>query len=207
MSNLITGGVISIEDGDKTANKADQYDVSRKVRVELNFVVPEGQDGATVASRVGDLANVELARLLSGASPVTIAAATATQATAPKGKGKGAATKPPAEAPKTETPAAAPAAPATDPTSIDFDTPETPAADPAGIDFDVELPAEEVKEISDADLNAAAQKKAGEGIDPTEIRKVIAGFNPDPSKVFQLRQIPQAQRQDFLDQLSALTKA
>lgn len=79
----------------------------------------------------------------------------------------------------------------------------TPNDDPFTI-----TPEEVVKEISDADLNAAVTKKNTEiGGDAARIKALIAKYNPDPSKVFQLREIAPAQRQDFLDKLAQLKKA
>ncbi len=79
---------------------------------------------------------------------------------------------------------------------------EKPATDPADISFDIEP---EGEEITDAKLNEACTKRNADapGILP-KIRELIKTFNPDPTKVFQLREIPQAQRQDFLNKLAEL---
>lgn len=68
-------------------------------------------------------------------------------------------------------------------------------------------PAEEAKPITDADLNAAVQRKNADLAAPDIIRKLIATYNPDPKQVFQLRQIPAEKRAEFLTKLAALKKA
>ncbi len=60
-------------------------------------------------------------------------------------------------------------------------------------------------EISDADLNSAVQKRNGELGNPKLIRGLISEYNPDVTQVFQLRQIPQAERAGFLAKLAKLT--
>lgn len=106
------------------------------------------------------------------------------------------------------TPANAPAATAADPAAIEDDltsSPATAAADPAAIGDD--LTTAPAAEVSDAELNSAVQKKNGDINNPPAIRALIGTFNPDPTKVFQLAQIPQAQRPDFLAKLAALKAA
>lgn len=63
------------------------------------------------------------------------------------------------------------------------------------------------KAITDADLNAAVQRKNADLAAPDIIRKLIATYNPDPKQVFQLRQIPAEKRAEFLTKLAALKKA
>lgn len=78
----------------------------------------------------------------------------------------------------------------------------------AVVDEDWNVTDEAAPEITDLDMGNATTKRNGELGDPKLIRDLIATFNPDPSKpAFQLRQIPQAQRQDYLDKLAALKKA
>ena len=80
--------------------------------------------------------------------------------------------------------------------------------DDAGeVSFDLPAEVEGPTEISDADLNSAVQKKNTEISDPAAIKKLIAEYKTDPTKAFQLREIPQDKRQEFLDKLAGLKKA
>ena len=72
-------------------------------------------------------------------------------------------------------------------------------ADPAAIEEEVP-----VKEISDSLLNEKVQAKNAVLGDPVKIRTLISTFNPDPTQHFVLREIPQSQRQSFLDKLKEL---
>jgi hypothetical protein len=87
------------------------------------------------------------------------------------------------------------------------------ASDPSAIvdaeveDWEKPTVAAEVKPITDADLNSAVQKRNAELGNPSQIRELIATFNPDPTKQFTLREIPAAKRPDFLVKLAALVKA
>lgn len=65
----------------------------------------------------------------------------------------------------------------------------------------------EVAAISDADLNSAVQKRNAELKDSNVIRALIKSYNPDPTKAFQLREIPAEKRPEFLSQLAALKAA
>jgi len=105
-----------------------------------------------------------------------------------------------------------------DPAAIVEDEPDAPEDDPANAvdDFTVdgETPGSEdfavegeVEEITDAALNAAVQRKNAELSDPELIRGLIKKYNPDPTKAFQLREIPPEKRADFITKLGGLTKA
>ena len=72
-------------------------------------------------------------------------------------------------------------------------------ADPAAIEEEVP-----VKEISDSLLNEKVQAKNAVLGDPVKIRNLISTFNPDPTQHFVLRELPQSQRQSFLDKLKEL---
>lgn len=69
-------------------------------------------------------------------------------------------------------------------------------------------------EVTDAQLIEAVTKKNGElqaaGLSkeeaPVKIRELIATYNPDPSKAFAIREIPQDKRGDFLAKLAKITK-
>lgn len=226
----ITGGLVSIEDGKKAA---EEYAPARKVRVDLSFSVAEGESYEAVFNMAADAANNRVAMLL-GASPVALA--TSNGSPAPAAPTRTRRTKAEMEAAKAAAGNADPAAVDVDPTAgqepvihlPDASTVEDPAsiggsdggvqtsADPAAIDgaemvdeWDVqpEQPAEAAKEITDADLNSAVQKRNGELQAPQLIRDLIGSYNPDKSKPFQLRQIPQDERAGFIAKLAALTKA
>lgn len=65
----------------------------------------------------------------------------------------------------------------------------------------------EVREISVQEMNNAAAKKMQGSKDPELSKKILAiirSFNPDPAKSFQAKDIPQNQRQVFLDKLEVL---
>lgn len=227
MSNaiLITGGLVSVEDGAKH-DPADQYSLSRKVRVELKFDVAEGSDPVDIVAIVGDIATGRVNELLGRAASST--ARTVTEdvrgSTAAETENTGAVRKRrtkaqidadnAAAAAKAADPAdmgGEPSPPAADPSDMGGATTDTSsgssAADPADFDFDAPIePTAPATTITDADLNAAVQKKNGELGDPPKIRNLIGSFNPDPTKQFQLRQIPAEQRADFIAKLEALAK-
>ena len=80
--------------------------------------------------------------------------------------------------------------------------------DDAGeVNFDLPEVTDTSTEITDADLNSHVQKKNAEIANPTAIRELIATYKTDPKKAFQLREIPQEKRQEFLDKLAELKKA
>lgn len=189
--SVVNHGVISIEDG----KKADtEYTPARKVRVELHFDVPEGQDADAAITQVSALADAHVRRLLGQPVVQTVAenkpaiAAQTAEKVAPKQAG---ARKKP------------------DPIKVVL--PPEPAADPAAVtdepadDFSA-APVAEVRPITDADLHSAAQKKNGEIKNPLAIRTLVSTFRPAGSNVaFQLTEIPQDRRQEFLDKLAKLT--
>lgn len=195
--SVITGGVVSIEDG----KKADtEYTPARKVRVELRFDVPEGSVADTIIENVSALADAHVKRQLGQLpNPTMLSAAGSTTTSsdsistaAPEGKPTRQAgprkAKPVEVVLKPETPAADPAA-----VEDDFSAPEAPAA-------------QEVKPITDAELHSAAQKKNGEIKNPLAIRTLVGSFRPEGSAVaFQLAQVPQERRREFLDKLAKLT--
>lgn len=196
MSNQITSGRVVVEDGTKAA---EEYAPARKVCVELFFAVEDGNDAPNMLRLAAKLADDQVSQLL-GRRPTPAVAADEAQPAPVKTRGKK------AEA-KVETP------PADDPASfLDDSAAEVPAVDPAAIDFSEEVPAEEpavvedAKPITDADLNSALSKKNGEINDAPRIRKLIAEFNPDPTKPFSIAQMPAAKRPEFLTKLAALAK-
>lgn len=73
-------------------------------------------------------------------------------------------------------------------------------------DFDAPIEAD-VKPVTDAELNDAAQAANRRVGDPKAIREIINSYNDDPTKVFQMRQIPAAKRAEFIAKLEGLKKA
>lgn len=211
----ISGGTISYEHGVKGAQ---DYEPPKKAKVELRFDIAEDLKADAEAveayvSKVADAAKAKVYEMLGGTTPakaakapaaapkVATAASVAMEIAAPKGKTKkdleaeqNAALKAHAEANK----------PKPDPASMeDLATvpPVAKVADPMD-----ELTTVAADPISDAALNKAVQVKHQETGDAVAIRAVISTFNPDPAKQFTLAQIPQAERQTFLDKLAELKK-
>lgn len=200
---LITGGLVAVEDGRKH-DPADQYSLSRKVRVELYFDVGDGQTASDVTGLVGDMASARVAELLGGV------ATSARRVEGPAGD------QPQQPRPRRQTKAKAEPEPTTEPAD-DWDTgPETTtgssegSSEPAssgGDDWDTPvMPSEPVKQVTDAELGAAVQKRNAELGDPQPIRELIFSYNPDPSKPFTLKQVPMDKRPEFLAKLAVLTK-
>lgn len=206
MSDQTFTGTVSIEDANPPP--AD-YTPARKVNVQVTF---NGTDPAALESnlaRAATFASVKVAELL-GRTPAPLSAAPAedgaTSVRTRKARST-AATSATAE-PIADESAEVAAARARiidegreliteDPFAVGGQTVEEDA-----FDIGTVQPAE----VTDADLNAAIQKKNGEINDPTKIRTLIATFNPDPTKAFQVREIVQAQRPDFIAKLEKLTK-
>lgn len=206
---------VSVEDGVKPA---EDYAPARKVRVELTSDVFNQQELGAAVDYLGQLASQQVARLLGRAvSDVEQPAANAPAATRTRRtKEQIAADKAAAEAPAASDPTAL-----EDPTELpqssgDHGSTTTAETDPAALDDDFtvqpEPPAVEtsgqIAPISDGDLNAAVQKRNGElaSADGTKaIRALIATFNPDKTKVFQLREITADRRAEFLNGLNAIT--
>lgn len=194
--------------------KKEEYGAIKKASVTLTAVVPEGvqaiDEAAGLLEVVAQLAQDKVNEMLNlqptaeqrfAAAKAVGAAAMLVDAPAEPAKRTRAAAKPKDE------PAADPAAVVDDASVIDTETlhpklAEVAAAlDPSAVTDDWSTdPAGE--EVTDADLNAACQKGAGEGLNPVDIKRLIASYNPDKTKVFQLREIAQAQRADFLTRLA-----
>lgn len=73
------------------------------------------------------------------------------------------------------------------------------------VEAEVEDETAEVEEVTDKDLNAAAQV-ASESIGPDQVKGLISKRSPDKSKKFTLRQIPQEDRSQFLTDLDRLVE-
>jgi hypothetical protein len=216
-SVLILGGIVAYEDGIKTT-AGDQFSPTRKVRVELNFAVPEdpGIDASAATEEVLDTA-ISLVQKKLGIKAPTPAAKTAVVETRTKADLTAEATakaggEPATEAAKTvrRGPGRPPKAP--DPTPapvadaaavLDDDTASVSEAI-AGAETVEDWSAPMAVEITDKDLNDAVQKKNAVLKNPVAIRTLIGNFNPDPKKAFSLSSIAKEQRQTFLDKLGAL---
>lgn len=210
---------VFVEDGTKAK---EEYGVNRKVNVTLSSDIDDFDRVEEITERLSSLANRQVSQLLGRTSPPDLKVVGGTQARVntlePLDDGIVA---PVVEKRKRRTAAEiaadaalAKAAHPKDPSAID-DEPDAPADDPAAIgdepsedDFNIEPETEvEVEEITDAALNAAVQRKNAELGDPEAIRAVIKQYNPDPTKAFQLREIPADKRADFITKLGGLTKA
>lgn len=184
----VTGGLVAYEDGRKSP---EEYGPTRKVRVELSFTVEDGEDAQGVLNDILILARGRVRTFLSDQT-VEPAGEAAAPATTRKRRTK-------AEIEADE--AAAKVAEAS--------TGGEGGGEQTSVKENVAPPADEwetpAAEITDEDLNSAVTKKNATLADPPKIRTLIGTFNPDPTKVFQLKQIAPAQRADFLAKLEALT--
>ena len=231
MKLSVTGGVVSVEDGIK---KNEEYAPPRKVRVELHFDVPEGEDADQHIGAVSALASAHVVSLLGGVVPPSVKSAkpTTTASTPEPGSkaaleaelvAKGASAADLGRAPQAasaaaagpkrtrkaaDPPAPAPApapAPVADPDELTADdTAALPAADDDLGDLTGEA---KVEPISDLELNNAVAKRNAVIKSGVAIRKLVQKFNPDPGKLANivLAQIPQDKRAEFLKQLEVLT--
>lgn len=217
---------VFVEDGTKAK---EEYGVNRKVNVTLSSDIDDFDRVEEITERLSSLANRQVSQLLGRTSPPDLKVVGGTQARVntlePLDDGIVA---PVAEKRKRRTAAEiaadaalAKAAHPKDPAAIDDEPPleggdppsggDDPAAigdEPSEDDFNIEPETEvEVEEITDAALNAAVQRKNAELGDPEAIRGVIKLYNPDPTKAFQLREIPADKRADFITKLGGLVKS
>ncbi len=219
----ITGGTVSIEDGVKHAGYDDpQFAPQRRVRVELRFEASEGESGEDALDRASLVAANKVINLLGGRAakptPEAVHAANLTPTTAVTAEAHATERKKPGPKPRTPTPAPTQASqPAADPAAVSEEQiDKLPASEAAAVveedDLNFDAPAEAVAEkteITDAELVSAATHKAGElktggGV---RIRQLVGTFKPasmKPEQQFQLREIAQEQRADFLAKLKAL---
>lgn len=210
-----TGNVL-VKDG--TKGPVD-FSPNREVSVQIFFSAGSSTDMEAAVDRAADKANSKVNQLLGRDTAATLRGASAAETTGERREGQtpGEPEKP-ARKPRTPkdagaTPSPSVAQPSTSDPLADLgdleaatlaQSGESLGADPLdGFDeFDVP-PATSVVVTDDA-LNAAVQKRNGELKDAVKIRGLIGTFNPDVTKAFQLRQIPQDQRASFLAQLVAL---
>jgi hypothetical protein len=235
MASVITGGTVSVEDCKKHEGYPDpQFAPTRKVRVELIFTVPEGQDGKPYLDATAAEADVKVAELLGSPPRAKTTKPVSTSATPEPGSkaaleaelvAKGASAADLGHAPQTaapgprrpgrpakttpeaaQAPAATPAAPVADPDELVVS--EEPAATVVADDDLGDLTGEaKVEPISDLELNNAVAKRNAVIKSGIAIRKLVQTFNPDPAKLpnIVLAQIPQERRADFLKKLEVLT--
>lgn len=212
--------LVSVEDGTKAP---EDYGVNRKVNVTIGGSVTDFADIEAATGRISEVANAQVARLLGRATPNSAGSA-APAASAGEPAKRTRRTKEQIAADEAAAAKAAEVLKAADPTSFDDETPETatpaadewsddePAQDAKGNPVEAETAVDDwddtpaVEEITDAELNNLVGKKNAELGDPKKIRALINEFNPDPTKVFQLRQITAAERPDFLAKLKELKK-
>lgn len=212
---------VSVEDANPPPA---EYTPARKVRVELTSDVYSQDEIADRTAYLGTVASSQIDSLLGRVAPTAssgVVIANAAAAEAPKRTRR---TKEQIAADERAAAAAADNLDLSDPAALDdtvvgdlpTHSPDTTvAADPAALDDEWAVepePAAEVKStvinpISDADLNSAVQKRNGElksEAGTKAIRALIASYNPDATKVFQLAQIPVDRRVEFLNSLTAI---
>lgn len=178
---IVTQGVVSIEDAQKHPGYDDpQFAPARKVRVELTFQVTDGSDEEEVLNRVSALAEAKVKELL----------------------GSNRAEKKPTARTKPKPIEVVLPAETTQPSggsqSIEK-TGTTAAVDMS--EFDAEIPASS-EPITDKELHEKARQRADALGNSVPIRKLIGTFAPAGATSFQLIQIPQERRREFLDKLA-----
>lgn len=215
INNSITSGTIAIEDGIKAK---EEFAPARKVKIELSFAVPEGQDGAAFMHGVARVAEDKLASML-GRAPKTDTTVKA----------------PAAEEPAVETTAqkkarekreaAAAAKPAGEKTKDDLareaglpvaDKVEKPApvkpVDEDDLSDVLGEAAPVAKVISDKELgeiagkiNAKKKAELGDKWAPSKIREIVAQFTGKKvSDVPKITEVPADKRVEFVAALEAL---
>jgi len=210
----IIGGIVSYEDGVKTV-EGDQFSPTRKVKVELNFALEEGGDDQDAAvNAVLDKAQLFVTRKLGLSAPTAAATRrkpdSGTPAVTPartkedlaREAGVAEGSKP---GPKRT---GASQAPTADPAAVVEPDPAAVAATvaPTAQEDEFSVPATlVVTPVSDDALNSEVQRVNQKLKDPVKIRGLVAEFKPaDWTQQFTLRDIPQAQRQEFLTKLKNL---
>lgn len=221
----ITNGKVTFE---RAVRPAD-YETKRAI-VELSFTVADGEDAGAVVERVGQIAQekaLQLVGLKPAASGNTASSVAAAPPSAQGGKEAVAAVlnaadkKPRPGRPPKVAPAADAAAVVEEPAGKGNDTDLQMSADAAKVAHaaaevveeanadDAILGAESAPEVTDKDItdaitrkNAALQKTIGKE-SPIKLRALIAKFAGPVPKAS--RDIPQASRRKFLDELEVLS--
>lgn len=224
IARTITSGTVCIEDGLKAK---EEFAPARKVKIELSFAVPDGQDGTAFLNGVASIAESKLQELLGRApkTATTVVASVTPAKPAEPAKAETAAQKKARE--KREAAEAADAAPkALEKTKADL-------AREAGLPTDDELLEDEPEiaangktvepeedelgdllgdaaptPITDIELGKAAQEKNakmksehGEKWAPSKIRDLITKFAGAGKRI---NDIPADKRADFIKKLEAL---
>lgn len=218
MTDGYVTGLVSVEDGNPPAT-GSEFDPRRKVRVEIGYAHDVNADPQSFVDRAAAMANAKVAELLGRDVPKNAPAQPEEKPARAARSKKAEAAQPVSSAPSADTAGSE----ASDPFLPEApESPEVAAlreqliheADPfvaeedaANEDDDPFTVQPAAVEITDAALNKAVQDKNKEINNTPAIRALIATFNPDPTRVFQLREIAPAQRQDFLDKLAGLKKA
>ena len=198
----IAGGSVTYG---RTVKPAD-YE-SKKVEVTLSFGLDEGEDADVMAALVIEKARRLAEDVIAGRKPATPVTKTALEnINAQKATAAASLNAADKAATKVKPPKASGTKPAEKPAE-----PVTPPAEPAKDEWDTETAAEPAKTITDTDLHQACSrkvadlKKVHEGAAPGMIRKLIGEYFKDEERVGkQLKDIPQEERQDFLDELEKL---
>lgn len=207
----ITGGLVSFEDGIKAK---EEYAPARKARVELRFDVTEGEEHGPILNLAHAQAVAKVQEMLGQKAAAAVKAASQPAATPPAlaetakpaavkkttaktvGKTKADLEKEMLEA--AACPSEAPSLPA------DGDGDDIEADDDNLDDVLGEAPPDPItdKQLSDACVAKADKMKSVAGWEPKKIRSLIEEFTGAPGK--HNREIPAAQRPDFLKRLEAL---
>lgn len=215
INNSITSGTIAIEDGIKAK---EEFAPARKVKIELSFAVPEGQDGAAFMHGVARVAEDKLASML-GRAPKTDTTVKAPAAEEPKAPVETAAQKKARLA--AEKKAAEPAGEKTkDDLAREAGLPTkdtTVTKTPAVVDEDdlsdvLGEAAPVAKVISDKELgeiagkvNAKKKAELGDKWAPSKIREIVAQFTGKKvSDVPKITEVPADKRVEFVAALEAL---
>jgi hypothetical protein len=182
---MITGGLVSIEDGNK---KSEDYAPARKVRVELKFDVPAGADADEILDGVSITANREVHQLLGHTPSDRVAfvkpmrGATAEQAMVRESPEKSTFIEP--DKPKRGRPPKA-ASPAADPTAME-DAP--------------------VEDLSDRAITATTVAVYSKLNKSAKVKELIRKFCPEDEVHPSLKRIPGDKRSEYLKVLNALTE-
>jgi len=194
---MINGGIVSVEDGTKAK---EEYAPARKVKVEISFAVPEGEDGDKILTTAGDTANAHVARLLGTKAPAAPAKVETTRAGVKL---------PPAVVDKSKEKTKADLAKEA---GLPGDTVHKASPTAAAKDELDDLLDNTPTPVTDAELGTALQAKNGKmkdvpGWSPQKIRELVGKFvlvDGAPKAGAKFHEVPAAVRHDFLKELEAL---
>lgn len=204
----IASGTVSIEDGLKAK---EEYAPARKVRVDLNFIVPEGGDDVAMLNSVAAMADNKVRELLGKKPSEAAVVVTATPPAEPK-KAVGKKTAEPKAPEKTKADLAREAGLPTEDIASkggidESEAPGSKSEDDLGDVLGDAAPAP----ITDQELGKAAQEKnakmkaeQGEKWAPSKIRDLIAKFNDNVAGK-RINDIAADKRPQFIAELKALT--